>query len=679
MSRIAYQSSLLALWPALLVTSCATSSPLTPPAPGPASSRPATYWQVRGEGVSTARLSQIRQALRICAKGLEGYVKTRPRPLEVIAYADRLAFVRGLQHELGYPRKVAMYFLHSSSPRPVKDKLLVPPNQAARNICHELVHHVMESTIPRKRLLQAKWFDEGSASLLSAKIIEPKKIREQLGWFRSRHSYVPFYHMRTEEGWGELHRVRQLRSLAYLQAMDLINHLLRHHGTVAFKGIVERSRNRPVDDAFEQVTGLSVETFFAQWLQRTRGSFGANRLLDPVSAARPWLPPAKPADVGLDSTAVRRLVREAARTRSDSLLVIKDGKVVVERYFLDEHRPIKTMSVTKSIVSLAIGRLLAQGKIASLDTQMCTWLPEWKRDGRAKVTLRHILTHTSGLAHARAAGKMNRHADRTRYARQRPLVTPPGLRFSYNNEAAQLLSEVVKQAAGMPLDRYMERELFRPLGILDYRWERDPAGNVQSFYGLALSGRDLARLGLLMLNGGRHEDQQLLPPKWIQQSTAPGLPAFPQMGLLWWRRHRGAVWVQPEKRLARLEHGGLRLARKLRPLCGKRFSRREAYWLQLGSRLSRRERGELLRWIESKDSPLVKVPDSFIGFNANGWQGQYLAVYPMWNLVVVRQRRPITYTEEENKHHGMWSLFKLAEKLVPATSSGLSDTSQSTK
>lgn len=577
------------LWIALFWCACATAPPPTPsPRPAPA---PTPYWRVRNEGVPAARVAEIQRVLQKCARGLDSYVKSRPRPLEVIAYPDRAAFARGLQVELGFPSRLAQYFRRSSAPRPIRGKLLVPPDQLARNTCHELVHHVLESLIPRARLLQAKWFDEGSASLLAAMIIEPHKIRGQLGWFRSRHRYVPLYRMRTEQGWGELHRVQKLRSLAYLQAMDMVNSLLRQLGKDAYRAIVERAATRSVDEAFQQVTGQSVEAFFAGWLEQTRGSFEAQQLRDPVGDA--LLPGAEPEAVGLDPAAVRELVREATRSRSDTLLVIKDGKLVVERYFLDERGPIETMSVTKSIVSLAIGKLLAQGKIASLDAPMHTWLPEWKRDGRVKVTLRHILTHTSGIEHARADGKMTRQADRTGYARKRPLVDPPGQRFSYNNEAAQLLGEVVRQSAGVPLDLYMERELFRPLGIRELRWARDPAGNVQSYTGLALSARDLARLGLLMLDGG----QRLLPKDWIQQSTAPGLPAFPQMGLLWWRRHRG-----------------------------------------------------------------------FVGFNANGWQGQYLAVYPAWNLVAVRQRRPISFTEEENKRHGMWRFFDLVEQLVPAKS-----------
>lgn len=201
------------------------------------------------------------------------------------------------------------------------------------------------------------------------------------------------------------------------------------------------------------------------------------------------------------------------------------------------------------------------------------------------------MTHTSGLAHEQAAGKLSAQRDRTRYAAALPLATPPGTRFSYNNEAAQLLGEVVRQAAGMPLDRYAREQLFAPLGIRELWWEKDAAGNVLAYYGLGLGGRDLARLGLLMLAGGAHGGAQILPREWVRRSIRPGLKRFPRMGLLWWLRPDGS-------------------------------------------------------------------------FNANGWQGQVLAVHPAHKLVVVRQRRPYTYTEQENRRYGMWRLFELAGRLV---------------
>jgi len=186
---------------------------------------------------------------------------------------------------------------------------------------------------------------------------------------------------------------------------------------------------------------------------------------------------------------------------------------------------------------------------------------------------------------------MARNVDHTLYARARPLVEPPGRRFSYSNEAAQLLSYVVWRAAGETLDRYVERRLFRPLGITDWRWDHDGSGNVEAFTGLALSALDLARLGAVLAASGVDGGRRLLPAAYLAEASRPGLKATPQMGLL--------------------------------------------FWLRPG------------------------------GYNANGWQGQYLAVYPRANLVAVRLRQPLTFTEEENRALGFRDFLDLVERTLP--------------
>ena len=118
-------------------------------------------------------------------------------------------------------------------------------------------------------------------------------------------------------------------------------------------------------------------------------------------------------------------------------------------------------------------------------------------------------------------------------------------------------------------------------------------------------------------------------------------------------------------RLERLGRAGLPAVARLRRLAGREYARPEQCWMEAGSLLSRASRAALSRWLQAgKESPLVRVPADPIGFNANGWQGQYLAVYPRWNLVVVRLRQPVSFTEEENKRYGFWRFFSLVGGLV---------------
>lgn len=631
----------------------------------PANRLETDFLTIRNKDADPRRLHMIKAALDRCVKGLKRFFPSKPRPLTVMAYGKRASFEAGLMRELGFDRRTASYFGRGGAPRPMRGKLLVPASLSMANICHELVHHYLESHVPTKALMKAKWFDEGTASYLAA-LIFGQDLPRMIAWFKNQHSYLPFMAMRTQESWASMHHHPRLRRLSYLEAMSLMKKLFDTYGVHGFKKVLLRTAGSgSVDKAIKEVTGSDVFDLFTRWSDSVLADWG-RRPFDRGRSAS-FLLRAEPDQVGLDPAAVRRLIGRAVETRSDSLLVIKDGRMVVERHFLGERGPIETMSVTKSIVSLAVGLLLSEGRIRSVDTPMHTWFDEWKKDGRSAVTLKHVLTHTSGLSHPRAAGLMMRKADRTAHARSRPLAFAPGTRFSYSNEASQLLSEVVRAASGVPLDLYLKRKLFDPLSIKGYRWERDPSGNVQAFYGLALSARDLARIGLLMLASGRHLDKQLVPGSWVLRSVSPGIDAFPMMGYLWWIRHGSTRWVQRPARLGRLAKEDMPGASRLRPLNDRLFKNPGQYWLEAGARLRPPQRRALARWIEQKDSPVVRVPHDRIGYNANGWQGQYLAVYPKWNLVVVRQRRPIRYDEMENRRFGFFDFFKLCEAMIRKT------------
>ena len=87
---------------------------------------------------------------------------------------------------------------------------------------------------------------------------------------------------------------------------------------------------------------------------------------------------------GLDHRTLAALVKEAEATGSDALIVVKDGRVVIERYFGHPVGAIETMSVTKSVVGLAIAQLVEDGKIASLDDPMSTWFADWRMGPKAR-------------------------------------------------------------------------------------------------------------------------------------------------------------------------------------------------------------------------------------------------------------------------------------------------------
>lgn len=337
------------------------------------------------------------------------------------------------------------------------------------------------------------------------------------------------------------------------------------------------------------------------------------RYFEPQISESGFLPRATPEAAGINTAALASLVSEAQSSHSHALIVIKDGRVVVERYFGHyTGQPLRTNSVTKSVVSLAIGMLINDGKIPGLNTPVSRWYPEWAKDKRAKITLWNIMTHTSGLYHEPSAEKLYKQQNVVQYAAGLKTTDEPGRSFSYSNEALALIPGIVKSASGISLEAYLKERLFVPMGIMSVDWDRDPAGNVMPYGGLWLMPRDLARIGQLMVDSGRWNGKQLVPASWTRAATTPARSDLSYYGLLWWLYPAPAVQdsdgIKPESGTSAFHTGG---------------------------------------------------------FGADGWLGQYLVVYPQWNLVAVRMHGvEAGNNEAENRKYGFQSFQKLTLALV---------------
>lgn len=238
--------------------------------------------------------------------------------------------------------------------------------------------------------------------------------------------------------------------------------------------------------------------------------------------------------LGVSMDDLNDLVHAAEKADTDALLVIVGGKTVCERTFGGELEPIPIMSVTKGVTALAVAALIEDGKIDSLDQHVSVWFDDWGEGVKSTVTLRHLVTHTSGLRHAKLAHALNNADDRVAYARAAPL-SDPGKEWSYNNDATALLSGIVEAAAGKPLDEYVQERLFDRMGIEKPRWNRDEAGHTVSYAELFLDMRDLARIGQLLANDGAVGKEAVLEKKTIELLTGQVTPLSDGQGVLWFR------------------------------------------------------------------------------------------------------------------------------------------------
>lgn len=190
-------------------------------------------------------------------------------------------------------------------------------------------------------------------------------------------------------------------------------------------------------------------------------------------------------------------------------------------------------SGTKSITALLVGPLVQDGRIGSVDDPVSRYIPEWEAGADSSVTLRHLLTMTSGLGRFRPVESVLVAPAATPFVFGLPLAQTPGAQWSYSNEGVQLLSPILERAAGMPLAAYARERLFGPIGARWTRFELDEYGHTLTFGGIEGRLRDYARVAQLMLNDGRWNGERIIPSEWIAAITTP-TPQNPYYGYLWW-------------------------------------------------------------------------------------------------------------------------------------------------
>lgn len=285
------------------------------------------------------------------------------------------------------------------------------------------------------------------------------------------------------------------------------------------------------------------------------------------NAAKPWPigdgPVAKvqaaAAEARLDRAALDKAVRAAFDEQNKdghpdtrAIVVVQGGAIVAERYApgFDRNTEMLGWSASKSIMGTLVGLLVDDG-VLKLDEPAP--VPEWKGEGdpRAKITLRQLLTMSSGLAFSESYVPGNdsikmlfEAADMGAMAAAKPLKDAPGTSWSYSSGTTNILSRIVFQATGGTLEgitRFAQKRLFEPTGMTSALIEPDEAGvPVGSSYAYA-TARDWARYGLLYLNKGKAGGKQLLSPEWLDFAVTPTKASpRPVYGAQLWLNHAGS-------------------------------------------------------------------------------------------------------------------------------------------
>jgi CubicO group peptidase (beta-lactamase class C family) len=264
-----------------------------------------------------------------------------------------------------------------------------------------------------------------------------------------------------------------------------------------------------------------------------------------------------------------------------AFLVVDDNKVLYEKNFngYDERSLNTSFSMAKSFASALVGIAIDEGYIKSVDEPITNYIPELlKKDKRFEsITIRNLLTMSSGIKYEEGGFlPWSEEADDTktyyatnlrRLALNCRIESRPDNYFEYNNYNPLLVGLILERATGMPVSRFMETKLWRPMGMeADGSWSLDSKkdGFEKMESGVNARARDFARFGMLYAKEGDWGGKQLISRGWVEESTRPAASTDPSQDYqyFWWvntpdgKNHFSAqgnygqyIYVAPEKDL----------------------------------------------------------------------------------------------------------------------------------
>lgn len=265
------------------------------------------------------------------------------------------------------------------------------------------------------------------------------------------------------------------------------------------------------------------------------------------------------------------LKRELADYQAVAYLIIKDGKLLNESYFLGHSKESRSnsFSIAKSVITMMVFKAINDGYIKSFEQPITDFLPEYKQDKYAKLaTIADLSGMQSGYDwlesyklpfNPTAKAYYGAHLEQQMLSRS--FSQKPGGEFEYLSGATQVLAILLQRAVGMSLADYLSQSFWQPLHMqADAYWSLDTSGEMEKAYCcLNATARDFARLGQFMLNNGNWQGKQILTPEQVQKMSTPNWTAFKNKKDA---RYGFSVWMDPThtpKFYAFLGHLGQRI------------------------------------------------------------------------------------------------------------------------
>lgn len=247
-------------------------------------------------------------------------------------------------------------------------------------------------------------------------------------------------------------------------------------------------------------------------------------LLATAAAGSP-LPRSTPESQGISSTAIREFVEAADREihTMHSFMLVRHGHAIADGWWAPEtaDKPHVLWSLSKSFNATAVGLAVEEGKLG-LDDPVLKFFPDEAptepSDSLKAMRVRDLLTMSCG--HGAEPKFEIETGPSVREFFAQPVAHEPGTHFRYNTPGSYMLSAIVTKATGETVVDFLKPRLFEPLGIEQPEWRATAEGYSIGGYGLSVRTEDIAKFGLLYLQKGQWNGQQLLPEKWVATATA---------------------------------------------------------------------------------------------------------------------------------------------------------------
>ena len=258
-------------------------------------------------------------------------------------------------------------------------------------------------------------------------------------------------------------------------------------------------------------------------------TFYENHVIEPAEKSYPWPKAAEYNQVQVADS----FLQQFDKYETEAFLIIKNKELIYEKYWRGRQTDdiSNSFSAAKSIVSLLIGAAIDDGHIQSVEQPVADFVPEYKGRPAEQVTIKNLLTMSSGLDWNESyidpfstTTKAYYGSDVNSLVTDLQLIEEPGVTFKYLSGNTQLLGLILKSATGKNLAQYAEEKLWQPLQAIDIAlWMIDEQGMERAYCCFNATARDFARLGQLVLDSGRWMGKQVIPESYILAATEPAI------------------------------------------------------------------------------------------------------------------------------------------------------------